>query len=400
MLSPRLYTAILREHLATNRQMAFITGPRQVGKTTVARELADVCFNWDDLAHKRLILAGPQAVAEAAKLGELRPGNRLPVIAFDEIHKHSRWKNWLKGFFDSYEKQCRILVTGSARLDVYKRGGDSMMGRYFLYHMHPLSVGEIAKPSVTEALVRPPVAIPDADWNALLTHGGFPEPFLARNPRTTTRWRNLRLDQLLKEDVRDSSRIQELAQLEVAGHLLSEWSSQQLSFSRLADEVHVSPMTAAKWVNTLAGLHHGFLLRPYFKNIARSLRKEPKWYARDWSGLTDPGARHETLIACHLQKAVDAWTDMGFGTFTLHYLRDTQKREVDFLVVRDKKPWFLVEVKTGRETLSPALGYFQAQTKAPHAFQVVMDLPFVDADCFKTSAPTVVPARTFLSQLP
>jgi hypothetical protein len=133
--------------------------------------------------------------------------------------------------------------------------------------------------------------------------------------------------------------------------------------------------------------------------VAKALRKEPKWFLRDWSGLADGGAQAETLVACHLLKAVEGWTDLGFGDFELRYLRDKQKREVDFLVVRDRKPWFLVEVKLSDTALSPPLAHFQAQTKAPHAFQVVMNLPYEPADCFKVRQPVVVPAKTFLSQL-
>jgi len=127
--------------------------------------------------------------------------------------------------------------------------------------------------------------------------------------------------------------------------------------------------------------------------------KEPKWFLRDWSGLADEGARAETFVACHLLKAVEGWTDLGFGEFELRYLRDKMKREVDFLVLRDRRPWFLVEAKLNETALSPALAHFQAQTKAAHAFQVVLGLPFEPVDCFSANGPAVVPARTFLSQL-
>jgi uncharacterized protein len=154
-----------------------------------------------------------------------------------------------------------------------------------------------------------------------------------------------------------------------------------------------------RWIDLLGRLHYGFIVRPWFTNVSKALRKEPKWFLRDWSGLADEGVRAETFVACHLLKAVEGWTDLGFGDFELRYLRDKQKREVDFLVVRDRQPWFLVEVKMSDTSLSPSLAHFQAQTKAPHAFQVVMNLPFEPADCFLTHPPVVVPARTLLSQL-
>ncbi|MCC6765380.1 MAG: DUF4143 domain-containing protein [Deltaproteobacteria bacterium] len=154
-----------------------------------------------------------------------------------------------------------------------------------------------------------------------------------------------------------------------------------------------------RWVDTLTALHHGFLVRPWFKNVAKSLRKEPKWYATDWSGIADPGQRAETFVACHLLKAVQGWSDLGLGTYELRYLRDKEKREVDFVVIRDRKPWFLVEVKHADTSLSPSLAHFQRQTGARHAFQAVLEEPFVDADCFTRRDPCVVPARTLLSQL-
>jgi len=153
-------------------------------------------------------------------------------------------------------------------------------------------------------------------------------------------------------------------------------------------------------VGALASLHHGFLVRPWFKNVSKALRKEPKWYLCDWSGIRDPGQRAENLVACHLLKAVDTWSDLGLGDFELRYLRDKEKREVDFAVVRDGRPWFLVEVKLSDTSLHPHLAHFQRQTGAEHAFQAVADLDWVGTDCFGRSDPCVVPVRALLSQLP
>ncbi len=207
------------------------------------------------------------------------------------------------------------------------------------------------------------------------------------------------MDQLAKEDLREVTRVQELGVMETLMRILSERSGQRLVYANLATELGVSVDTIRRWVDLLGRLHYGFLVRPWFTNVAKALRKEPKWFLRDWSGLPDEGARAETLVACHLLKAVEAWTDLGFGEFELRYLRDKQKREVDFLVVKDQKPWFLVEVKTSDTRLSPSLAHFQSQTAAPHAFQVMLNLPFEDADCFSINRPAVVPALTFLSQL-
>lgn len=394
---PRVYDSILKRHFGEMRQMAFVTGPRQVGKTTTCRSLATTYLNWDDPADRRDILAGASAVLGRVTPRLGRPGR--PLIAFDELHKHRKWRDFLKGFFDSHSTEAQILVTGSSRLDVFRRTGDSLMGRYFPYRMHPLSVGELLHTEAPEALFRPPAPLPEKEFAALLEFGGFPEVFLARRRNYALLWRRQRRDLILKQDVRDFTTISDVARLEILGDILAERSATQIVFAQLSNDLQVSLPTARRWVEALAALHLGFLIRPWSKSIAKSLRKEPKWYLRDWSGIADPGARAETFVAAHLLKAVEGWTDVGLGTFELRYLRDKQKREVDFVVIRDGKPWLLVEAKAGDGALSPALAYFQAATKAPHAFQVVVDAPFVAADPFERKDPVIVPARTLLSQL-
>ena len=396
----RFYDALLAEHLATQRQMAFVSGPRQVGKTTTCRNLAGEYLNWDNLDDRELILAGPGSLVERFHLDRLT--DSAAVALFDELHKYPRWKQLLKGFFDTYADQVHIMVTGSSRMDTYRRGGDSLMGRYFLYRMHPFTVAETIRQDLPDPqqIIRQPAKVKAADFDALWTHGGYPEPFIKRDNRFSRRWRNLRLQQLLREDVRDLTQIHQLDQLETLVRLLSVRSAHQLVYNNLSREVRISVDTARRWIDTLCSLHLGFLVRPWFKNVSRSLRKEPKWFLRDWAAIDDPGDRAETFVACHLLKAVEGWNDMGLGEFQLGYLRDTNKREVDFIVVRDNQPWFLVEVKHGDEAISPALKYFQQQTKAPFAFQVVIEAGYVNADCFASpSGPMVVPARTFLSQL-
>lgn len=394
---PRFYDAVLARHVRSYRQMAFVSGPRQVGKTTTCRAHTSAYLSWDDDRDKRLILRGPSAVAGALGLDVLR--KRPLGCCFDELHKSPRWKNFLKGLFDGWGERGRFVVTGSSRLDVFRRAGDSLMGRYLLYRMHPLSVAELLDTTIPERPIRGPRRLADAAWRALLEHGGYPEPFVRREPAFSRNWRRLRSAQLLREEVRDLTRIHELAQLEHMGLLLAERSAATLVLSGLANEVQISVDTVRRWVDTLTALHWGFLVRPWFRNVAKSLRKEPKWYLRDWSACEDPGARAETLVACHLLKAVEGWEDLGLGDFELRYLRDKDKHEVDFVVVRDRKPWFLVEVKLADTAVSPALRRFQRQVGAAHAFQVVLELPYVDADCFSQREPVVVPALTFLSQL-
>jgi predicted AAA+ superfamily ATPase len=287
-------------------------------------------------------------------------------------------------------------------MDLYRRGGDSLMGRYFLYRMHPFSIAETMYTNLPDLkrILRPPSRIKAADFEALWEHGGYPEPFLKRDARFSRRWQSLRLEQLVREDIRDLTQIQQIDQMETLVRILTSRSAHQLIYGNLAKEVRVSVDTVRRWVDTLQKLHLGFLIRPWFRNVSRSLRKEPKWYLRDWASVKEPGQRAETFVACHLLKAVDGWNDMGLGTFELGYLRDKERREVDFLLIRDGSPWFLVEVKHHDEMLAGTLKYHQNQLRAPFAFQVVIEADYTDADCFaKPQNPIVVPAKTFLSQL-
>ena len=397
--SHRLYETIIREHLSLYRQMVFLSGPRQVGKTTLARIFATDYLNWETKDVRQLVLKGAAAVGESLALDARQKTNR--VLVFDEIHRYSKWKGFLKGFFDLYENDARIFATGSARMDVYKRGGDSMMGRYFPYRIHPFSVAELTNPTIPDEarIVRPPMEIDAAQWEALCTFGGFPEPLTNGSMRFLRKWRSLRLEQLLREDIRDVTRSVELDQIEALATILANRSGEQLVMAPLACDVTTSEPTVKKWISLLKALYYGFTVKPYFKNVENSLRKTPKWYLRDWSGIEDDGKRMETLVACHLLKAVEGWTDLGFGEFDLFYLRDKNQREVDFLVTRDKKPWFLAEVKNSDAKLSPALAHFQKATSARYAFQVVANLDYSDQDCFDADVPAAVSARTFLSQL-
>lgn len=396
----RIYDAVLIEHLTQHRQMVLVSGPRQVGKTTTCRGHADTYANWDNSDDRQQILAGPASLVEQHKLSRL--SSSVPVVLFDELHKYPRWQQFLKGFFDTYADQVRIIVTGSCRMDVYRRGGDSLMGRYFPYRMHPFSVAETLHKDLPDPkqIIRSPKEIKAAEFEALWHHGGYPEPFLKRDIRFSRRWQSLRFQQFVREDIRNLTQIQQIDQLEALVEILASRSAHQLVYGNLAKQIRVSIDTVRRWVRVLRDLHLGFLIRPWFKNVSRSLRKEPKWFLRDWASIEDLGDRAETFVACHLLKAVDGWNDLGFGKFELGYLRNKEKREVDFLVARDGNPWFLAEVKYREESISRALNDYQGQVKATFAFQVVIDADYVDADCFaKPRGPMTVPATTFLSQL-
>lgn len=402
----RIYQEILQEHLAHDKQMLFLTGPRQAGKTTLSRLIGEqfqsfYYFNWDVKEDKRLLMQGPLAIGGAIQLQQLRAEN--PLVVFDEIHKYRLWKTLLKGFYDTYQEKIRILVTGSAKLNVYRRGGDSLMGRYFLYRIHPLSVRECIRETplkISETPYVAPKRITDDDFNALWEHGGFPDPFLRRTIKFSRRWQALREQQLFREEVRDLSQVHELAELEMVAECLKEYASRRVNLSQLAQKVDVSVNTIKHWLRLLETLYHCFTVRPWSKNIVRSLVKEPKIYLMDWSPITDFGAKAENFVACHLLKAVHFWQDSGLGQFDLFYIRDKDKNEVDFLITQNKQPWCLVEVKySAQQGPSKQLYRFQEITRAPYAFQVVIDMDYVEADCFREKKPTIVPAKTFLSQL-
>jgi uncharacterized protein len=396
----RIYDALLREHLRENRQMALVVGPRQVGKTTAARRGAGdhAYLSWDRQSDRVLITGGPNQVARHLGLDGLLPSPRH--VVFDEIHEYRRWRGFLKGFFDVYGDRTRTVVTGSARLGHFRRGGDSLMGRYFLYRMHPVSIGEVVRPHMSLDLVRPPMSIDDGAFASLLRFGGYPEPFLQADVRFYNRWRRMRSELLFREDLRDLTRIQEAGQVEVLGQLIASQAGQQVNYSSLAQGANVAVDTARRWISALSSLFFCFTISPWSRNVRKSLRKQPKVYLWDWSVVDSQGARYENFVAAHLLKAVDWWTDVGLGEFSLYYLRDKTKREVDFLVVRDGAPWFLVEVKSsGGHGISPALRHFQRETGASHAFQLAFDSQYVDADCFTHTEPIEVPARTLLSQL-
>ena len=286
--------------------MAIVSGPRQVGKTTLAQTIQKgrntFYFNWDDYNDREHLLKGGQSIASLIQL-EATSGSKNHWVVFDEIHKYGGWKQLVKGFYDYYNDRCHILITGSARMDVYKKSGDSLMGRYFNYRLHPLSVGELLKNTNLETELCPPRKLPDKKYTALLKWGGFPEPFLKSDQRFYNRWSRLREQLLLQEDIRELTNVQELGQIELLAILLKNQSGQLTSYSSLARKVRVSVDTIRRWITILESMYYCYSVRPWTKNVTRSLLKEPKYYLWDWSQCADPGAQNENFIASHLLKA-------------------------------------------------------------------------------------------------
>ena len=378
----RIYETLLADHFSHNRQMVFLSGPRQVGKTTLsAAALPEATvLNYDKASDARIVAAGADRVAEFADLADPLAARR--GVVFDELHKFPKWKGFLKGFFDAYGDGLKIAVTGSARLDVYKRGGDSLMGRYIPYRVHPLTLGELGGTSVDlERPFRSPAPVERDAIDALLRLGGYPEPFLRGEQRFYNQWKRLRLERLFSEDVRDLSRIQDIRGIRTLAELLAARVGGGTNAAGLAADLSVSPDTVSAWIGTLESLYWCFSVRPWFRNVANSIRRQPKTYLWDWSLAPEGGARAENFVASHLLKSVHWWTDSGLGDFALHYLRTKTGAEVDFLVAKDNEPFMLVECKASAHTpLSPALSAFQKSLGAPWAFQIALDGDASDVD--------------------
>ena len=371
----RVYDVLIGDHFAHNRQMAFLSGPRQVGKTTLAESLLPRAhyLNYDRPSDALAIKGGPDRIA--ASIGTDDPANLSKGVIFDELHKFPKWKRFLKGFFDVYGKGLKVAVTGSARLNVYKRGGDSLMGRYFSYRIHPLSVGELSGGAVDlDSPFRKGASVGDDVIPALLRFGGYPEPFLSGNMRFYNRWKNVRRDLVFHEDLRDLSRVQDLRGVAALAELLVARVTGGINYASLAVDLQVAPDTVKSWFGLLESVYEIFSIRPWSRNVANSIRKQPKAYFWDWSSVPDSGMRNENFIASHLLKSVQWWCDSGLGDFDLFYVRDKQQREVDFLISKGKDPYVLVECKSSmKEELSPSLKFFQQTLGVPHAIQVGID---------------------------
>lgn len=328
------------------RKMVFVAGPRQVGKTTLARSLAGAAagyLNWDVPADRARILAG-----------EL-PGGKLWV--FDEIHKYRRWRNYLKGVYDARRAGQRILVTGSARLDLYRHGGDSLQGRYHMLRLHPLSVAELGIETA-------------AGLQALLKLGGFPEPFFGGSETEARRWSRDYRSRLVREEVASLERVQDLGQLELLMQRLPHLVGSPLSANALREDLQVSHKAVVSWLGVLERLYAVFLLPPFGAPRIRAVKKEQKHYQMDWSLVADEGARFENLVACHLLKWVHYRQDTEGQDIELRYFRDTDGREVDFVVVEAGKPALLVECKHSDTEVDRGIRYLRAKFPGADAWQI------------------------------
>jgi uncharacterized protein len=337
-----------------SKKMVLLAGPRQSGKTTLAKIIADsfptsIYLTFDRLEDRKIIAdeAWPSSVE---------------LIILDEIHKMPKWKNYLKGVYDTKLPHQKILVTGSARLEVFNQVGDSLAGRYFLHRLMPLSPSECDKVHESYTL------------DHFLERGGFPEPFLAKEAIDAQRWRLQYVDSLLRVDVLDFENISNLNAIRMVFELLRERVGSPVSYSSIAEDVAISPNTVKKYIQILEALYIVFRITPFSRNMARSLLKEPKIYFFD-VGLVkgDKGAKFENFIATCLLKHIFAKIDYRAENYSLKYLITKERQEVDFALVKDNQVEKMVEVKHADRSIHSGLRYFFEKYHIP-AIQVVKEL--------------------------
>lgn len=327
-------------------RMVFVAGPRQVGKTTLARSLPagkTGYLNWDVPSDRQRILTQELPVS--------------PLWTFDELHKYRRWRQYLKGLWDGRPDEQRILVTGSARLDFYRHGGESLQGRYHLLRLHPLTVAEL---KLTTA----------DDWRALRRLGGFPEPFFSGSERTARRWSLEHRTLLIRDELTSLERVDDLGRLELLALRLPELVGAPLSLNALREDLDLSHRAVTRWVSILERLYALFRVPPLAGPRIRALKKAAKHYHFDWTLPPEPGPAFENLVAVHLLKWVHFERDVNGRDLDLRYFRDVDGREVDFVVVERRQPVLIVETKLGDSALDPNLRYLRGKYPKCPAWQI------------------------------
>ena len=347
----RTITKQARELL--QKKILLISGPRQVGKTFLSRVLAGddhQYLSFDDEDDRRIIM-------------DRSWSREVEVVIFDELHKMENWKTWLKAIYDKEGISPKIIVTGSARMDTFKKGGDSLAGRHFHVRLNPLSLKEVnqgASLSVAESM---------------MSVGTFPEPFLENNLKMSKLWRKSHLERIIKEDLLDLEKVTQLKKIEILVQLLSERVGSMVSYSSLARDLEVSSHTVKHWLQILEDLYVIFRVTPYSKDISKSITKTPKFYFYDLGRVkSEKGGLLENFVALHFLKRNQYLEDLEGDSLGLYYVRDKLKREVDFLITKDYQVEYLIEVKLKDNKVSKNLRYFHDLLKPANSIQLVYEL--------------------------
>ncbi len=337
-----------------NKKMVLIVGPRQAGKTWLAKRVAEhferpVYLNYDNIMHREQMI-------EKGWLADTE------LLILDELHKMPEWKNYLKGLYDTKSAHLKIIVTGSARLDAFKQAGDSLAGRYFVHHLLPFSLSELSQ------LDQP------LDINRLLSRSGFPEPYFSESSVDAKRWRQEYINSLITVDVLDFDNIKNLGAMRTLLTLLQHRVGSPVSYRSLSEDLNIASVTVKKYIDVLESLYIVFRVTPYNKSIARSILKEPKIYFFD-TGLVlgDKGAQFENLVAMSLLKSAYARRDYLAEECRVHYLRTKEKKEVDFALVKDGRIERIIEAKYADASLDKNVYYFH-QKYSLEATQLVKEL--------------------------
>jgi predicted AAA+ superfamily ATPase len=349
----RYLTNFIKEDL--KKKIVLLTGPRQCGKTTLSKVMADDYdyLNYDNSEHRLALL-------------EQTWDRTKPLVIFDELHKLKNWKSWLKGIYDGEGIPPSLLVTGSAKLDTYRKVGDSLAGRFFQFRLHPLDLKEIE-------LYGPP-GDAEEKLECLLHNGGFPEPYLEGTSRFYNRWKRSHLDVILRQDLLDLEKVQEITSIETLIQLLRKRVGSPVSFNSLARDLQCADKTVKRWLTILENMYVIFRVGPHHRNIARSILKAPKYYFYDTGQvLGDAGVKLENLTACALLKEIHFLEDCFGQQMELSFLKTRDGREIDFLVQNDGKPFAMIEVKWSDDTRSSNFPIFDRYLGDVKKIQLVKD---------------------------
>lgn len=400
------YVRIWQE-LSGEKSMVFLVGPRQAGKTTLSQIIArsfrnTLYFNWDIAEHRARFFENPDFF-EAVE----RKDSSRPLVVLDEIHKYRDWKNYLKGVYDRHRNEFLFLVSGSGRLDLYQRGGDSLAGRYFLFHLWPFTISELTRGNrEIHGFLDDPLymTMEEAEerkriWSALSQRSGFPEPYLAGKATTYRRWSRTYAQQLVREDIRDLTGVKSVLDMETLYLLLPSRVGSPISIPSLARDLKVSYNSVKNWLSAFERFFLSFSVSPWTRKISRAIQKERKVYLWDSPRIEDPAARFENMVALELWRAVSAWNDTGYGDFSLHFIKNKEQQEVDFLVAEGRKPLLMIEAKLSDPEPSQALKKFQQSLQIP-AVQLVYEREAYRLLSNRDQSILVAPGYQWLSLLP